>query len=323
LADVLSTLPQSAHPNLLVGFNTADDAGVYRLSETQALVQTVDFFPPIVDDPYLFGQIAAANALSDVYAMGGRPLTALNIVGFPLGVLPPEILTEILRGGNDKVIEAGAVVVGGHSIKDKELKFGVAVTGIIDPRRIITNAGARPGDVLFLTKAIGTGVITTAIKRSAAGDSIADSAIRQMATLNRTASEAMLSVATHAATDITGYGLLGHAREMAEGSKVTIHFSASKVPLLEGALELSAKGMHPGGASDNREFLKDKVQVNGDIDPNILALLYDPQTSGGLLISVAEKDAPTLQKTLQAAGIYSQPIGRVTAQASYPLIVEP
>lgn len=323
MAEVLATLPQANHPNLLVGFNTADDAGIYRLSETQALVQTVDFFPPIVDDPYLFGQIAAANALSDVYAMGGTPLTALNIVGFPLGILPPEILTEILRGGNDKVLEAGAVVVGGHSIKDKELKFGVAVTGMIDPRRIITNAGALAGDVLFLTKAVGTGVITTAIKRSAASEAVADAAIRQMATLNKKASEAMIAVATNAATDITGYGLLGHAREMAEGSKVTIHISAAKVPLLDGALELSAKGMHPGGANDNREFLREKVRIDGDIDPNLLALLYDPQTSGGLLIAVPESEAPKLQSRLQAAGLHSGPIGRVTSAESHPLVVEP
>lgn len=323
MAEVLSTLPQATHPNLLVGFNTADDAGIYRLSETQALVQTVDFFPPIVDDPYLFGQIAAANALSDVYAMGGTPLTALNIVGFPLGSLPPEILTEILRGGNDKVIEAGAVVVGGHSIKDKELKFGVAVTGIVDPRRIITNAGACPGDVVFLTKALGTGVITTAIKRSAAVDSVAGAAIQQMAMLNRKASEAMLSVGTTAATDITGYGLLGHAREMAEGSNVTIRFSAAKLPLLSGALGLSAQGMHPGGANDNREYLKEKVRVEGNVDPNLLALMYDPQTSGGLLIAVPETDAVKLQTALASAGVYSEPIGRVTARSSHPVVVEP
>ena len=323
MADVLSTLPQANHPNLLVGFNTADDAGVYRLNETQALVQTVDFFPPIVDDPYLFGQIAAANALSDVYAMGGVPLTALNIVGFPLGTLPPEILTEILRGGNDKVIEAGAVVVGGHSIKDKELKFGVAVTGMIDPRRIITNAGARPGDVLFLTKAIGTGVITTAIKRSAASESIADAAITLMATLNKTASEAMLSVETHAATDITGYGLLGHAREMAEGSNVTITISAAKVPLLPGALELSAKGMHPSGANDNREYLKDKVRTDGHIDPNLAALLYDPQTSGGLLIAVPAGEASSLQDKLRSANLYSESIGSVTPPGRHPLVIQP
>ena len=323
MADVLATLPQATHPNLLVGFSTADDAGVYRLSETQALVQTVDFFPPIVDDPYRFGQIAAANALSDVYAMGGVPLTALNIVGFPLGNLPPEILTEILRGGNDKVTEAGAVVVGGHSIKDKELKFGVAVTGLIDPRRIITNAGARPGDVLFLTKAIGTGVITTGIKRSATSDEVAETAIAQMAALNRKASEIMLTVATSAATDITGYGLLGHAREMAEGSGVTICLSTSRIPLLLGALELSARGMHPGGANDNRDFLHGKVLVNGNIDPSLMALLYDPQTSGGLLIAVSEKDANTLRDRLKASGLPSEPIGRVTTAGEFPLIVEP
>lgn len=308
---------------MLVGFNTADDAGIYQLSETQALVQTVDFFPPIVDDPYMFGQIAAANALSDVYAMGGVPLTALNIVGFPLGELPPEVLTEILRGGNDKVLEAGAVVVGGHSIKDKELKFGVAVTGMIDPRRIISNSGARVGDVLFLTKALGTGVITTAIKRDAIDATFADIAILQMATLNKSASEAMIAADASAATDITGYGLLGHAREMAEGSKVTLHFWASKLPILPDALRLSGLGMNPGGANDNRQFLEGKVQLQGQIDPNLTALMYDPQTSGGLLIAVAETSAIQLTQALKAAGLCYQPIGRVDKAGAHPLVIEP
>jgi selenide,water dikinase len=323
LADVLATLPQADHPNLLVGFNTADDAGVYRLSDTQALVQTVDFFPPIVDDPYCFGQIAAANALSDVYAMGGVPLTALNIVGFPLGVLPAEILTEILRGGNDKVLESGAVVVGGHSIKDKELKFGLAVTGMIDPRRIITNAGARAGDVLFLTKALGTGIITTAIKRDAVEATVADTAIRQMAALNKAASEAMIAAKASAATDITGYGLLGHAGEMAAASKVTIRIFASKLPVLPDALRLAGLGMNPGGANDNREFLKGKVSMTGNIDPRLEAVLYDPQTSGGLLIAVAESSASRLKQALQAAGLTHEAIGRVVPAQTYPLVVEP
>ncbi len=323
MADVLATLPQSDHPNLLVGFNTADDAGVYRLSDTQALVQTVDFFPPIVDDPYWFGQIAAANALSDVYAMGGVPLTALNIVGFPLGILPGEILTEILRGGNDKVLESGAVVVGGHSIKDKELKFGLAVTGMIDPRRIITNAGAHPGDVLFLTKALGTGIITTAIKRDAVEVSVADIAIRQMAALNKAASQAMIAAKASAATDITGYGLLGHACEMATASKKTLRIYAGKLPILPDVLRLAGVGMNPGGANDNREFLKGKVSLTGDIDPRLESVLYDPQTSGGLLIAVPESMASGLEQALRDAGLAHEAIGRVEPAQTNLLVVEP
>ena len=323
MADILKSLPQSTHPNLLVGFNKADDAGVYRISETQALVQTVDFFPPIVDDPYWFGQIAAANALSDVYAMGGTPLTALNIVGFPLGAMPGEILTEILRGGNDKVVEAGAVVVGGHSIKDKELKFGLAVTGLIDPSRIITNSGARPGDVLFLTKALGTGIITTAIKRNAVEGPVADIAIRQMATLNKLAAELMLKHHAHAATDITGYGLLGHAYEMAVGSEITIHISAGKLPILPEAVRLAGLGMNPGGANDNRAYLAGKVDVASSIDPNLEHIMYDPQTSGGLLIAIPEKEAAAFASSLGSAGLPNQPVGRVEKSSVTPLVIEP
>ena len=322
MAEVLSSLPHSTHPNLLVGFNKADDAGVYRLSESQALVQTVDFFPPIVDDPFWFGQIAAANALSDVYAMGGTPLTALNIVGFPLGTMPADILTEILRGGNEKVIEAGAVVVGGHSIKDKELKFGLAVTGLIDPRRVVTNSGAKPGDVLFLTKALGTGIITTAIKRNAVEDSVVDVAIRQMAALNKTGAELMVRFGATAATDITGYGLLGHTYEMAAGSDVAIRIFARKLPVLPDALRLAELGMNPGGSKDNREYLIGKVQISGTLDPNLEHLLYDPQTSGGLFIAIPESAAPDFIAALGSAGLPSQPVGRVEKQGQFPLIVE-
>jgi selenide,water dikinase len=322
LAEVLSSLPQSTHPNLLVGFNKADDAGVYRLSETQALVQTVDFFPPIVDDPYWFGQIAAANALSDVYAMGGTPLTALNIVGFPIATMPREILTDILRGGNEKVVEAGAVVVGGHSIKDKELKFGLAVTGLIDPRRIVTNSGARPGDVLFLTKALGTGIITTAIKRNAVETSVIDVAIRQMAALNKIGAELMVRFGAHAATDITGYGLLGHAYEMAAGSDVTIRISAGKLPVLPDALRLAELGMNPGGSMDNREYLMGKVQISKTLNPNLEHVLYDPQTSGGLFTAIPESAASGFMAALGSAGLPNQPVGRVEKKGPFPLIVE-
>jgi len=224
---VLKDLPQTNHPDLLVGFSTADDAGVFKISDTQALVQTVDFFPPIVDDPYQFGRIAAANALSDVYAMGGIPLTALNIVAFPSGSLPPSLLTDILRGGKEIIEEAGAVVVGGHSIQDKEMKYGVAVTGLIDPRKIITNAGARPGDRLFLTKPLGTGLITTGIKRGKVSAELETLVTDQMASLNRSAAEAMVSTDVHAATDITGFGLIGHVLEVADASSVSIQLDSS------------------------------------------------------------------------------------------------
>lgn len=323
MADTLKGLPQSAHPDLLVGFNKADDAGVFRIDDHTALVQTVDFFPPIVDDPYFFGQIAAANAISDIYAMGGKPLTALNIVGFPASDMPKEILRDILRGGADKIEEAGAVVVGGHSIKDKELKYGVAVTGIIDPAKIVTNSGARPGDRLYLTKRLGTGIVTTAIKRNAVSDELTRKVTEQMAQLNRAASELMVRFEAHAATDITGYGLLGHALEMAEGSDVTIEFTASSLPVIEGALELAGQGMNPGGANDNREFLSGKVTIASTIDSRLEQVLYDPQTSGGLLISIAPDRAPEFEMELANTGLLSKCVGRVDSRKKTQLVVLP
>jgi selenide,water dikinase len=322
LAEALKTLPQSSHPDLLVGFNKADDAGIFRISPTQALVQTVDFFPPIVDDPYWFGQIAAANALSDIFAMGGRPLTALNIVGFPIGTLPTWVLTEILRGGNDKITEAGAVVVGGHSIKDKELKYGVSVTGIIDIDKVLTNSGAKVGDQLFLTKRLGTGIITTGIKRDAVDAKLADEVIASMAALNRTASELALEHSAHAATDITGFGLLGHALEMANGSGVTIKIFAGKLPLLPRVLELAAAGMIPGGANDNREFVQPSVKIKDGLDKNLEAVLFDPQTSGGLLIAITPDRAESMKSELSQAGLCAEIIGQVEARGTSPLIVE-
>ncbi len=322
MAQALEALPKWSHPDLLVGFNHADDAGVFRINEQQALVQTVDFFPPIVDDPYQFGQIAAANALSDVYAMGGRPLTALNIVGFPVGSMPDEFLTEILRGGGDKVAEAGAVVVGGHSIKDKELKYGIAVTGVVDPRRIITNGGARPGDRLFLTKPLGTGLITTAIKRRAAPPELERIVATQMAQLNRGPAELMVQHNAHAATDITGYGLLGHALEMATASEVTIHFDSRLVPLMPQALELADAKMIPAGALANREFLKDHLMVSRDVPENVEAVLFDPQTSGGLLIVIAEDDADQFAADLERANLFGWRIGEVEARGKHSIVVE-
>jgi selenide, water dikinase len=322
LAEALKTLPQSKHPDLLVGFNKADDAGIFRISDTQALVQTVDFFPPIVDDPFWFGQIAAANALSDIYAMGGRPLTALNIVGFPLGTLPTSIFTEILRGGNEKVEEAGAVVVGGHSIKDKELKFGVSVTGIVDLDKVVTNSGAIPGDKLFLTKRLGTGFVTTGIKRNAVSDELTQEAIESMAMLNRKAAELMVKYSAHSATDITGYGLLGHALEMASGSGVSIRIFADDLPLFPEVLELAEAGMIPSGANDNREWVTPHVKIRAGLDKNLEHLLFDPQTSGGLFIAIPAEQAGAFQAALIANGLPSAIVGQVEKPGVSELIVE-
>lgn len=318
---MLKDLPQSAHPDLLVGFNKADDAGVFRLDERTALVQTVDFFPPIVDDPYYFGQIAAANALSDIYAMGGRPLTALNIVGFPLGTMPPEILSDILRGGNEKVQEAGAVIVGGHSIKDKELKYGLAITGLIDPGKIVANSGAKPGDRLFLTKALGTGIITTGIKRNVVSPELTQLVIRQMTTLNRVAAELMVQYEVHAATDITGFGLLGHAMEMAEGSGVSLRLFADRLPILPEAERLAAEGVNPGGATDNRSWLQDRVTVAPGVRKSLEQVMYDPQTSGGLLMAIPANRAEAFCLALRAAGLPSAIIGEVVAQEDHVIVV--
>jgi len=272
-------------PRLIVGRETFDDAGVFVLSDDLALVQTVDFFAPIVDDPYLFGQIAAANALSDVYAMGGEPITALNIVGFPAGKLPVEVLTDILRGGQDKVHEAGALVVGGHSIIDEELKFGLAVTGRVHPRRILSNARAAVGDRLVLTKPLGTGLLATAAKRGALGTAEADALYASMRALNAAPSRAALSVGAVCATDVTGFGLLGHASHIAAASNVTLVIDAARVPALPGAREAWQEGIRTGGAERNDAYLESRVDWRGVSDAN-RALLVDPQTSGGLLVAV-------------------------------------
>jgi len=272
-------------PRLIVGRETFDDAGVFVLSDDLALVQTVDFFAPIVDDPYLFGQIAAANALSDVYAMGGEPLTALNIVAFPSSKLPMSLLGEILRGGQDKVHEAGALVVGGHSIIDEELKFGLAVTGRAHPKRLLTNAAASVGDRLILTKPIGTGILATALKRGVLGQLEIDGLYETMRTLNRAASQAALSVGARCATDITGFGLLGHASHIARASNVTLRIEASRVPVLPGTEAAWNAGARTGGAERNASYLETRVQWN-DASLWIRDLLIDPQTSGGLLVAV-------------------------------------
>lgn len=287
---MLRRLPRSADPNVLVGFDTSDDAGVYRLSPECALVQTVDFFTPIVDDPYTFGAIAAANSLSDVYAMGGRPLTALSVVCYP-GKGDTEVLRAILEGGASKMQEAGCAVVGGHSVSDEEVKFGYAVTGLVHPDRIWSNAGAQVGDVLLFSKAIGTGVITTALKRGLASEEHLQAAIASMIALNKATAESLADCNVHGCTDITGFGLIGHARELALGSSVTVEIEAARVPLLPGALEYAEKGAIPGGLKNNRDFASCDVEMAGGIAPALDALLYDPQTSGGLLIALPERDA--------------------------------
>lgn len=322
MAQALEALPPAYHPDLLVGFSTADDAGVFRINDRQALVQTVDFFPPIVDDPYDFGQIAAANALSDVYAMGGRPLTALNIVCFPSSDMPLEILTTILKGGTEKIEEAGAVVVGGHSIKDKELKYGIAATGLIDPDRIITNARARIGDQLFLTKPLGTGLITTGIKNNIVGAQLTAIVTAQMAQLNKKACELMMQFEADAATDITGYGLLGHALEMALASRVTIRFFSELLPLMPEVLQLAQAGMIPVGAKANRDYVQNHVLMPDAIDENLAHVMYDPQTSGGLLIAVAKEKAERFEGELQRQEIFGQMIGQVERLSEHHLIVE-
>jgi selenide,water dikinase len=318
----LKSVPYLRNERVLVGYDTADDAGVYDLTEEAgkplAIVQTVDFFTPIVDDPYTFGGIAAANALSDIYAMGGRPITALSLVVYP-GKGEICDLEAILRGGADKIHEAGCVIVGGHSISEDEVKFGYAVTGLIDPNRILTNANAKPGDVLLFTKRIGTGVIATALKKGDAEADHVDASTAQMLTLNRDVCEAMLRCEVHACTDVTGFGLLGHAREMALASKVTIEIAASAARFLPGAIEYSKAGAHSGGLHNNRDFVESCVLMDAGIPAEIQALLYDPQTSGGFLISLSEDEA----NKLMAMRPEAYPIGRVANYRSKPIEVKP
>jgi selenide, water dikinase len=309
---VLGKLARQNDPNVLVGFDTADDAGVYKISATQALVQTVDFFTPIVDDPYTFGQIAATNSLSDVYAMGGRPLSALAIVCFPeKGDL--DVLQQILAGGLSKMMEARCTVIGGHSVRDPEIKFGYAVTGSIHPDHVWTNSGAKASDKLILTKGLGTGVISTAIKQAKAQPSWIDAATKSMTTLNARAAEVAASgkFAVHAATDVTGFGLIGHAREMAAGSGVSLRIDSAKVPLLEGALDCVRAGLIPGGLKNNREFAECLVSYDPGVPEEIRTMLFDPQTAGGLLLSVAHCDSDALLAALQSAGVPAVEIGEV------------
>jgi selenide,water dikinase len=301
----------SKDPNLIVGFEKSDDAGVYQISPELALVQTVDFFTPVVDDPYLYGQIAAANSLSDVYAMGGKPLTVLNIACFSCS-LDPAVLAAILRGGAQKIKEAGAILVGGHTVTDNEIKYGLSVTGTVDPKRVVTNSGAKPGDVLILTKPIGTGIITTALKFDAIGEDDLSEAAYVMSTLNRAASEAMQKIGVHACTDITGFGLLGHSYEMAAGSDVRLKIESSKVPLMKSVIELIRKDLVPGGAYNNLNYFGKWVDFDASITkPNRIAL-FDPQTSGGLLISVPREKTDDLLAELHTKSVeWVEVIGEV------------
>jgi selenide, water dikinase len=317
---VLGKLARQHDPNVLVGFDHADDAGVYQIAPDTALVQTVDFFTPIVDDPYTFGQIAATNALSDVYAMGGRPLTALALVCFPEKA-DLEILERILAGGLSKMMEAGCTVVGGHSIRDEETKFGYSVTGLIDPRKVLTNGGAQPGDALVLTKAIGTGVISTALKKQKAEDGWIAAATASMTTLNKKAAEELAAkpYRVHGMTDVTGFGLIGHARELALASNVSIRLQAASVPVLPGALECVRAGHVPGGLKANRDFAECMVEYGPAIDHDLKTLLFDPQTAGGLLISVAGDEADELVTQLRKQHLPSARIGDVQGK-SKPII---
>ena len=300
---------------MIVGIDTSDDAGVFRLGPDLAIVNSVDFFTPIVDDPYVFGQIAAANALSDVYAMGGEPITALNIVGFPKGKMDVEILGDILRGGLERATEAGAVIIGGHTIIDQELKYGLAVTGVIHPGRVLRNVGVRAGDALVLTKALGTGIVTTALKQRRASRADVRAAVRSMVMLNKTASRIARRFAVHACSDVTGFGLLGHATEMAMGSGVSLALDSSKLPLLPSAARLAARGFLTGGCRRNRAYLADKVVVHSTVNAALEDIAFDPQTSGGLLVALAPRAAERLVRRLRAAGIAESTIvGRAVAK---------
>jgi selenide,water dikinase len=318
----LSGLPkQPADPNLIVGFETADDAGVYRLRDDLALVQTLDFFTPIVDDPYDYGRIAALNSINDVWAMAGTPVTAMAITCFPKKGVDPAILGEIMRGGLETLNQYGVTLIGGHSVDNEQIMFGYSVTGIIDPDKIATNAGARPGDVVILTKPIGTGVISTGIKNARASDAVVAGSVETMLTPGKHAAEAMRDFGVKGATDVTGFALLGHAWEVARASKVTIQIDSAAVPLLNGALELAAAGMLTGADKTNRLYVGGEILIGASVDENLVKLLFDPQTAGGMLIAVAEDTAQTLLARLREKYPDANIIGRVNPQGPRLIIV--
>jgi selenide,water dikinase len=315
LDQILKELPIPKDPKVLVGLDTSDDAGVYQLNEEVALVQTVDFFTPIVDDPFTFGQIAVANALSDVYAMGGSPLTGMNLVAFPVKILSPSILREILLGGLSKMKEAGVALVGGHSIEDPEIKYGLAVTGVVHPKKILTNAKAEIGDKLVLTKPLGTGIISTALKGEMASEEAVKKIVESMVTLNRTASEQMKKFEAHACTDITGFSFIGHALEMAIASQVGMVIQSKAIPIFAEAMEYAKFGLIPGGAYSNRDFFSCRVEVHADVPDLLVNILYDPQTSGGLLISLPSGRAEGLVAILKEEGhLHSSIVGEVVEE---------
>ena len=319
----MEKLPTFSDPNLLVGFESGDDAAVYKLNDHQALIFTVDFFPPVVDDPFSFGAVAAANSFSDVYAMGGTPLVALNIVGFPAD-LPKEILSEIMRGGYTKAQEAGCLIAGGHTVDDQEPKYGLAVVGLVEPDLQVTNAGAQAGDVLVLTKPLGTGIITTAGKQGVVEPQVLEEGVRIMSTLNAAASRAMMKVGVNSATDVTGFGLVGHLRGMMAASGTTAKIEFSQVPVIEGAWELLESGVAPGGTHRNLEGVGSQVAWDLEITQNQRLLLCDAQTSGGLLISAPEERKDDLLRELEAQGVEgSVVIGKVVEAEGYPIEVTP
>ena len=322
LAQVLGNLPKFHDENLLVGVETSDDAAIYKVNDELALIQTLDFFTPVVDDPYLFGQIAAANSLSDVYAMGGEPRTALNIVGFP-NCLDSKILGRILEGGASKVLEAGAILAGGHSIQDDEPKYGLSVTGFVNPNKIFKNYGSQPGDVIIITKQIGSGLINTAIKAEMAEKSQIDEVVTVMTSLNKNAKEVIENYPISACTDITGFGLAGHAMEMAASSKVTFEIDVNKVPYIDGALEMAKMGLVPAGTYNNKDYISGDVE-DCNIEECYLDLMYDPQTSGGLLITLPESEVENIMKDFENKNMDTKVavIGRVLEKQEKSIVLK-
>ena len=320
MAQVLRQLPKFTDDNLIVGFDTSDDALVYKVRDNLAVVQTVDFFPPIVDDPYTFGQIAAANSLSDIYAMGGDPTLSMNLICFPT-CLPMDVMAKILQGGASKVKEAGAIIAGGHTIEDSEPKYGLCVTGFMHPDKVMQNSNCKEGDLLVLTKPLGIGVLTTANKAQLLDQKTYDEMVEAMATLNKYGKDVMMEVGANACTDVTGFGLIGHASEMAKGSGLTVELYSKNIPIIEAAIDFAKMGIIPSGAYNNREFVQNDVSFAPDVPQYMQDLMYDPITSGGLLISLPEQKAQELVEKLKGVTICNAIVGRVTAKQDKAIVV--
>ena len=320
MAQVLRQLPKFTDDNLIVGFDTSDDALVYKVRDDLAVVQTVDFFPPIVDDPYTFGQIAAANSLSDIYAMGGDPTLSMNLICFPT-CLPMDVMAKILQGGASKVKEAGAIIAGGHTIEDSEPKYGLCVTGFMHPDKVMQNSNCKEGDLLVLTKPLGIGVLTTANKAQLLDQKTYDEMVEAMATLNKYGKDVMMEVGANACTDVTGFGLIGHAPEMAKGSGLTVELYSKNIPIIEAAIDFAKMGIIPSGAYNNREFVQNDVSFAPDVPQYMQDLMYDPITSGGLLISLPEQKAQELVEKLKGVTICNAIVGRVTAKQDKAIVV--